>query len=82
MADEKRGSGITTRAMTQKLREVVTKQFRDQLGQMSGGRVGFKKKQVEDMVAGFEAGAATVIEHLEKMGVFVYVDVAPVQGGG
>jgi hypothetical protein len=72
MANEiKAGSGITTESGMRTLREQMTKQFGEELNAMSGGRVGFKPKQIADMKAGFEDGARNMLEHLRAMGVVV-----------
>jgi hypothetical protein len=50
--------------------------YKKELGVVSGGRVGFKPKQVKDMVAGFEDGFRNAVQHLQGMGVILVVDDA------
>jgi hypothetical protein len=72
----KKGSGVTTKDVMKRLRETMAEGYRKQLEAMSGGRVGFKPKQVKDMVAGFEDGFRNAVQHLQGMGVILVVDDA------
>jgi hypothetical protein len=78
MANEnrKKGSGVTTRDVVKTLRETMVRNYQNELAAMSGGRVGFKPKQVKDMVAGFEDGFRNAVHHLQGMGVILVVDDA------
>lgn len=65
-----RGCGFTTRRIITELRKRTVESARAELTSLLGSR-GLKKKQIDDMTAGFEDGFNAAVRHLIGMGVIV-----------
>lgn len=75
---DKTGSGVTYQSIVKQLRAKAIKEYEDALAPYVARKL-FKKKQVEDMKAGFSDGMNAILIHLGAMGVIVIEDDTQVE---